>query len=234
MVVHDPLAIANARVRFPGLEYAEDVEDALQGADLVLHLTEWPHYRELDPVVVAGWVSRPRLIDGRNALDLEGWRAAGWKVRVASGDPERGSSAQSAPSPDADRILEHDLGPCAERVLNRHRGRSPTAHLVGAEDRVPVGGVHQLGQLLRSPHDLHGVPENGLDPGTWSVTTRAPAATASKIRLERKPRLGHVRPVVVEHDSRRPVGRPHLAVGQVAAAHEALGESGRPSRCRTR
>jgi UDPglucose 6-dehydrogenase len=81
VVVHDPLAVPNAKVRFPQLHYPEDLEDALRGADLVLHLTEWPLYRELDPALVATWVTRPRIIDGRNALDVDSWRAAGWTVR---------------------------------------------------------------------------------------------------------------------------------------------------------
>jgi UDPglucose 6-dehydrogenase len=82
VVVHDPMAIANAKSRYPGLTYAEDLEDALRGADLVLHLTEWPLYREIDPVAAAGWAARPHLIDGRNALDLTAWRDAGWTVRA--------------------------------------------------------------------------------------------------------------------------------------------------------
>ncbi|MCW2710203.1 MAG: UDP-glucose 6-dehydrogenase [Marmoricola sp.] len=81
VVVHDPEAIPNARTLFPQLEYAADVEGALDGADLVLHLTEWPVYREIDPAKAAARVGRPRVIDGRNALDVGAWRAAGWSVR---------------------------------------------------------------------------------------------------------------------------------------------------------
>jgi UDPglucose 6-dehydrogenase len=81
VVVHDPEAIPNARTLFPQLEYAAEVEGALDGADLVLHLTEWPVYREIDPAKAAARVGRPRVIDGRNALDVGAWRAAGWSVR---------------------------------------------------------------------------------------------------------------------------------------------------------
>ena len=51
--VHDPEAIDNARALFPTLDYALDVEKACERADLVLHLTEWQQYRDLDPAVLA-------------------------------------------------------------------------------------------------------------------------------------------------------------------------------------
>ena len=80
--VHDPEAIDNARALFPTLDYALDVEKACERSDLVLHLTEWRAYRELDPAVLATVVRTPRLLDGRNALDAGAWRAAGWTVRA--------------------------------------------------------------------------------------------------------------------------------------------------------
>ena len=82
VTIHDPKAIEPAKKRFPALGYAENVEDALNGADLVLHLTEWKIYRELDPAKIKALVSNPIIIDGRNALDREAWIAAGWKFRA--------------------------------------------------------------------------------------------------------------------------------------------------------
>ncbi|HPU13319.1 MAG TPA: UDP-glucose/GDP-mannose dehydrogenase family protein [Aeromicrobium sp.] len=80
--VTDPAAIASARKTYPELEYVEDVAEALVGADLVLLLTEWRQYRELDPVAVRELVAEPRILDGRNALDADSWRAAGWTYRA--------------------------------------------------------------------------------------------------------------------------------------------------------
>ena len=80
--VHDPAAMDNARALYPTLDYAPDVEKVCEHADLVLHLTEWRDYRELDPSVLAGIVRHPRVLDGRNALDVQMWRAAGWAVRA--------------------------------------------------------------------------------------------------------------------------------------------------------
>jgi UDPglucose 6-dehydrogenase len=82
VTIHDPKAIAPARKRFPALGFSEDIEGALMGADLVLHLTEWKIYRELDPAKMAKLVANPIIIDGRNALDREAWIAAGWKFRA--------------------------------------------------------------------------------------------------------------------------------------------------------
>ena len=82
VTIHDPKAIEPAKKRFPALGFSEDIENALKGADLVLHLTEWKVYRELDPAKLAKLVANPIIIDGRNALDREAWISAGWKFRA--------------------------------------------------------------------------------------------------------------------------------------------------------
>jgi UDPglucose 6-dehydrogenase len=76
--ITDPAALANVRARFPSLRATADVEEALAGAELVLLLTEWPLYRDLDPARAGTLVAARRLIDGRNVLDLAAWRRAGW------------------------------------------------------------------------------------------------------------------------------------------------------------
>jgi UDPglucose 6-dehydrogenase len=80
--VHDPEAIENARIALPQVDYSDDIEKVLEGADVVLHLTDWTHYQELDPVELRDVVLHPRLVDGRNALDASAWQAAGWTVRA--------------------------------------------------------------------------------------------------------------------------------------------------------
>ena len=82
VVVHDPKATAPASKRFPALTFTEDLNECLKGAEIVLHLTEWKIYRELDPVAVKGLVKSAILIDGRNMLDRSAWQAAGWHVRA--------------------------------------------------------------------------------------------------------------------------------------------------------
>ncbi|MFI9766626.1 UDP-glucose dehydrogenase family protein [Streptomyces sp. NPDC052415] len=87
--VHDPEAVDNARAAHPALQYALDVAKACEQADVVLHLTEWPQYRELDPAALASVVRVPALLDTRHTLDTRAWRAAGWTVR-APGRPRLG------------------------------------------------------------------------------------------------------------------------------------------------
>ena len=81
VVVHDPKALANAERMYPALGYESDLATALAAADVVLLLTEWEVYRELDPVRTATMVSAPRILDGRNVLDSGEWESAGWVFR---------------------------------------------------------------------------------------------------------------------------------------------------------
>lgn len=82
VVVHDPRAMDNARQLFPDLSYAASALDAARDADVVLLLTEWRDYNELDPVEVAAVTRQASLIDARNALDVDRWRGAGWTYRA--------------------------------------------------------------------------------------------------------------------------------------------------------
>lgn len=82
VIVHDPKAIANAQKRFPALKFAEEINSTLKDAEIVLHLTEWKIYREINPVEVKSLVKSAIMIDGRNALDRELWQSAGWKFRA--------------------------------------------------------------------------------------------------------------------------------------------------------
>jgi UDPglucose 6-dehydrogenase len=81
VVVYDPQATETARAVFPTLDYAATALDAARGADLLLHLTEWPEFRTVDLDAVGATVRRKQLLDGRNALDLDAWRTAGWTAR---------------------------------------------------------------------------------------------------------------------------------------------------------
>ena len=80
--IHDPKAIEAARRRFPQLTYSTSIDDCLSGSDVLLHLTEWKIYREIDPVTTKSKVRQAIVIDGRNALDRERWISAGWKFRA--------------------------------------------------------------------------------------------------------------------------------------------------------
>ena len=80
--VYDPRAARTARAKFPTLTYADSAIEACRDADLVLHLTEWPEFRSITPADLEDVVARPQLFDGRNVLDLDAWRSAGWTTRA--------------------------------------------------------------------------------------------------------------------------------------------------------
>jgi UDPglucose 6-dehydrogenase len=82
VTVYDPKGMENARRLFPTLGYAPTALDAARGADVVLHLTEWGEFRTLDPEALGEVVATRRILDGRNALDPELWREAGWTYRA--------------------------------------------------------------------------------------------------------------------------------------------------------
>ncbi len=75
----DPVAAAKAEDMLAGAHIAESALDAIDGADAVVLVTEWPEFRELD---WTGEVKRrmrvPLVVDGRNFLDREQLVEAGF------------------------------------------------------------------------------------------------------------------------------------------------------------
>ncbi|MGV9254460.1 UDP-glucose dehydrogenase family protein [Streptomyces sp. NPDC003697] len=98
VTVYDPEALDNARKAFPLLGYAVSAGDALRGADLVLHLTEWPEFRDIDPEWAASLVTCPRIVDGRGVLDADRWSGAGWRFR-SLGRPAPGREGDGSGAP---------------------------------------------------------------------------------------------------------------------------------------
>ncbi len=82
VTVYDPQAMDNARRKYPELRYADSAFSAAAGADLVLHLTEWQEFRDMDPDALKAVVRVPHIVDGRNILDAVAWRAKGWTYRA--------------------------------------------------------------------------------------------------------------------------------------------------------
>ncbi|MGC5628457.1 UDP-glucose dehydrogenase family protein [Georgenia sp. Z1344] len=76
--VTDPAAGPVLRERGTRLEVVDSAREAAEGADVVMLLTEWKQFKELDPEELGEVVSVRAIVDGRNALDPKAWRAAGW------------------------------------------------------------------------------------------------------------------------------------------------------------
>jgi UDPglucose 6-dehydrogenase len=98
VTVHDPQALDNARRSWPTLSYSDTVRGACMGAHLVLVLTEWAQYRDLEPESLKEVVATPSIVDGRNCLDPVAWSSAGWTYR-ALGRPLLAGRAVSTPPP---------------------------------------------------------------------------------------------------------------------------------------
>ncbi|MBF0686366.1 MAG: UDP-glucose/GDP-mannose dehydrogenase family protein [Cellulomonas sp.] len=79
VTVYDPEAGDTARRAFPTLGYGTSVDEAVEGSDVLLVLTEWKQFVEADPQRLAGLTRTPRVIDARGKLAADRWRAAGWE-----------------------------------------------------------------------------------------------------------------------------------------------------------
>ncbi|HEX8101050.1 MAG TPA: UDP-glucose/GDP-mannose dehydrogenase family protein [Solirubrobacteraceae bacterium] len=74
---YDPVAEEEARKLITGAEFAPSPEAAIDGADAVVLVTEWPEFGELDLQAVAASMRGTLVVDGRNFLDPERVREAG-------------------------------------------------------------------------------------------------------------------------------------------------------------
>ncbi|MCB2411977.1 UDP-glucose/GDP-mannose dehydrogenase family protein [Demequina sp. TTPB684] len=79
--VYDPQAMDNAKAVWPTLHFAGSMMDAVKDADLVVVSTEWQEFRQADPAVLRSHARGDLVIDARNCLDVEAWKAAGWRYR---------------------------------------------------------------------------------------------------------------------------------------------------------
>jgi UDPglucose 6-dehydrogenase len=93
VVAWDPVAHADG---LHGVEQVETVDDAVRGADALVLVTEWPQLRDVDWPAVAAAMRRPIFVDGRNMLDPDAMRAAGFtydaigRAAPANGSPANG------------------------------------------------------------------------------------------------------------------------------------------------
>ena len=76
---YDPTVSTNISAEdLSGVILHDSVDDAVQEADVILILTEWPEFKSLDPVSLSKSVRKRNLVDARNLLDAELWRASGF------------------------------------------------------------------------------------------------------------------------------------------------------------
>ena len=81
IAAHDPVAIEEARQLMPEIDYRDDLYDAASGADLLLLLTSWPEYANLDGDRLLESMRTPLIFDGQNAMNSGDLVASGFGYR---------------------------------------------------------------------------------------------------------------------------------------------------------
>jgi UDPglucose 6-dehydrogenase len=76
--VYDPVAMGRASEMLGGATLCDSAEEALEGADGAVLVTEWPEFAQLDWTDVKGRMANPLVVDGRNFLDRDALIAAGF------------------------------------------------------------------------------------------------------------------------------------------------------------
>jgi UDPglucose 6-dehydrogenase len=99
VVAHDPVAMDEARRVFAdlgpaSLTYAPTPNDALEGADALVIVTEWRHFRSPDFAHIRAKLREPVVFDGRNLFDPAVMREAGLDY-VTIGRPAQPAAAQA-------------------------------------------------------------------------------------------------------------------------------------------
>ncbi|MCR4325010.1 MAG: UDP-glucose/GDP-mannose dehydrogenase family protein [Candidatus Curtissbacteria bacterium] len=79
VTAYDPEAEDAAKRILPELNYAKDEYAAAKGNDALIIVTEWPQFREIDLERIKKLLKAPVIIDGRNLLDENKVRNAGFK-----------------------------------------------------------------------------------------------------------------------------------------------------------
>lgn len=79
VVVFDPEAIANVKKEIgKKVKYASGMYEALEGADALMIMTEWPEFRTPDFNKMAEKLKNNVIFDGRNLYDLEEMKGQGF------------------------------------------------------------------------------------------------------------------------------------------------------------
>ena len=96
---YDPVASDEGRrvlADVQGLEFVASAMDALRDADALVIVTEWKEFRSVDLDAMRALMRRPVIVDGRNIVDPDAARAAGFDYS-GIGRPRQPVSAELGP-----------------------------------------------------------------------------------------------------------------------------------------
>ena len=74
-------AFARAVEQYAWIERCSSALEACEGADALAVLTEWPEFATVDPIAVSAKLCSACVVDGRNVLDIDVWKSAGFEYR---------------------------------------------------------------------------------------------------------------------------------------------------------
>ena|GEM_PF-1388875 len=81
---YDPVGMDNFKRKYPevkhgagSIHYAENIEEALEDANVCFIFTEWPQIKAIKPTTFKELMRTPLVYDGRNIYGIEEMKAAG-------------------------------------------------------------------------------------------------------------------------------------------------------------
>ncbi len=89
----DPEGMAEARAKFGGVVFCDDVYEAMIGADALAILTEWNQFRGLDLEHMKALLKQPVMVDLRNIYDPQTMAEAGFSYSSIGRPAPLGRSA---------------------------------------------------------------------------------------------------------------------------------------------
>ena len=79
---YDPTVSANSIHLLNSINICASVKEAAQTSDLLVVLTEWPEFSELDPSDLADVMSNRHVFDTRGIINKEMWENSGFTVKI--------------------------------------------------------------------------------------------------------------------------------------------------------
>jgi nucleotide sugar dehydrogenase len=78
---YDPVAMENVEKELPDIQLVENPYDVAEGANILLVMTEWNEFKQLDMKRVKDLMKEPIIVDGRNIYKPEAMRELGFVYR---------------------------------------------------------------------------------------------------------------------------------------------------------
>ncbi len=74
----DPQAVENSKRIFEGIEFGDDIYSTVKDAELLIILTDWNEFKEVDLTRIKSLMREPNVIDGRNIYDPQEMKKLGF------------------------------------------------------------------------------------------------------------------------------------------------------------